>query len=563
MKELILGDIPENYDPKKHYLLGAWTLFKKQELLEKLDKAFPDLFPTRDQFDLIEAHTGYLADKYLPQLASYLNKKNNSNYTEEFWRIITRDKLVCFISSVLEKYYKLSNFQTDESFKVVLSEVGVNHIFEEAYEFDERIQVCELYNSYLFSLALKMLNPSYIKEYDTKAISIPKKTQIVSGTIAPLRARVINKICEYTRIQSIFGFNIIQIFLLNFFCLKNKNSSTFQKYIPFNTSLPLEENILSADWFSLLVKNLSVDFHNIKKFKKKMRIYKNGIFICSSFKTPTSSAFRIATMKMKGVKIFSSQHGSAYGDFHSFTRNNLSELNLDGFFTWGWSNYGHSPERLHALPSPQLSKVRKKYKKQDKALKKKILLVSTCFQRFCWSACSGYDSQHFHDYLNRIERIFTNLPSSVKKSFYFRPRFSQREVSYFIIEPLEKKYSDIKVLNNNLDYEFVNSKLIIFDSPGSALYKSLAANIPTIITWNPRAWLMSDRFSEHLEKFKEVGIFFESPEYALKKVEQVQDDTDRWWNSSEVQKVVQDFCNEFARVSDSPFSDWYKYLKKL
>ena len=50
---------------------------------------------------------------------------------------------------------------------------------------------------------------------------------------------------------------------------------------------------------------------------------------------------------------------------------------------------------------------------------------------------------------------------------------------------------------------------------------------------------------------KNVGIYFDNPEAAREKIHSVWSDVDGWWQSKEIQEVVNKFCQVYcAKSSD-------------
>ena len=50
MKQLIVGDIPPNFDPSQHQILGHWSSFRNQELLFEKKYDIPDTSLTREDY---------------------------------------------------------------------------------------------------------------------------------------------------------------------------------------------------------------------------------------------------------------------------------------------------------------------------------------------------------------------------------------------------------------------------------------------------------------------------------------------------------------------------------
>ena len=70
---------------------------------------------------------------------------------------------------------------------------------------------------------------------------------------------------------------------------------------------------------------------------------------------------------------------------------------------------------------------------------------------------------------------------------------------------------------------------------------------------------MNKRTQLFFKKLKKEKIFFESEYEASKHINRIWKNTDEWWNNKSLQKVRQDFCEEYVRNN----SDLSKNLKKI
>ena len=76
--------------------------------------------------------------------------------------------------------------------------------------------------------------------------------------------------------------------------------------------------------------------------------------------------------------------------------------------------------------------------------------------------------------------------------------------------------------------------------------ESLAANIPTVIYWDPHFWEWDESAESDFEILESVGIFHDTPESAAQHVFEIWDNVGKWWNSKEVQTAREDFCRKYA-----------------
>ena len=93
----------------------------------------------------------------------------------------------------------------------------------------------------------------------------------------------------------------------------------------------------------------------------------------------------------------------------------------------------------------------------------------------------------------------------------------------------------------------LNSRVFVSSYNATTFLESFSWNIPTIMFWNPTHWELNNTSISYFNILKEVGILHESPTSASTKVIQIWNDPTIWWNSIEVQKARQIFCNQYSK----------------
>ena len=72
----------------------------------------------------------------------------------------------------------------------------------------------------------------------------------------------------------------------------------------------------------------------------------------------------------------------------------------------------------------------------------------------------------------------------------------------------------------------------------------------------------SDKAIELFEVLHEAEILFYDSKLAAKKVINIWNNTNQWWNTEKIQKARTRFCDEFANQDDKWLSKWIQYFKK-
>ena len=92
--------------------------------------------------------------------------------------------------------------------------------------------------------------------------------------------------------------------------------------------------------------------------------------------------------------------------------------------------------------------------------------------------------------------------------------------------------------------------------------ESLAANIPTVIYWDPKLWEWDESVESAFLKLESVGIFHNTPESAAKHVGKIWNNLEEWWYSKEVQKERDFFCTNYAYRGKKVFPRFVAVLKE-
>ena len=121
---------------------------------------------------------------------------------------------------------------------------------------------------------------------------------------------------------------------------------------------------------------------------------------------------------------------------------------------------------------------------------------------------------------------------------------------------MRERYKDINLDDGHSDFStiMVESKIFVCTYNATTYLESLSAGVPTIMFWNEKHWELRDSAIPYFQRLKEVGIFHESPASAARHCIAVWDNVEAWWNSAKVERVLAEFCQQYAR-SDANILD--------
>jgi putative transferase (TIGR04331 family) len=91
------------------------------------------------------------------------------------------------------------------------------------------------------------------------------------------------------------------------------------------------------------------------------------------------------------------------------------------------------------------------------------------------------------------------------------------------------------------------NRLYISTYNATTFLESLTWNIPTIMFWNEKHWELNDEAKFYFETLEKVGIFHKTPQSAAKKIINIWDNIDNWWNCNETQNAREIFINQYSK----------------
>lgn len=166
------------------------------------------------------------------------------------------------------------------------------------------------------------------------------------------------------------------------------------------------------------------------------------------------------------------------------------------------------------------------------------------------------------DYINGQVKFFSKLREDILSKTIYRElsfygaMFDQYKIikEKFLAVEKDKEPQIINSINN--------SKLIVVDHLGTPILESFLCNIPLIIYFDLTKVLINDKGKEAFELLKKVGIFFDNPEDAAKKVIEIYDDPRKWWFSEDIQTARKYMCDNFIHYSENWQDEWLEELLK-
>lgn len=561
MKRLFLSQITDDFNPEQDIVLGPWCFIDKEDIYPEWESLpfEPDIFSNPE--DLAEASrvTCAFANNLVTPLSAQLNQQNGAGYSDRFWRLMLLPWLITLVQTSWFNLHCVQQFiekYKDEQISVELISDSVDWEFKDTLDFLYRGTLNPLFEHWLYSRIVEILcPPSWITIYVKKDVEYK---EVINQNVSWKRA-IYNKIVANLRCKSVCGIGpIASIFWSIFLSIKPKrfrNRNTID-----GCELLTNEIKWPFDFRKIIEKTIPLCFQNLKSIDCGTVRAKQGKFhlISPLIYYNESDKFRLGLSIEKGENLILTQHGGNYGNARAYSFPSEVEYKQHSFFSWGWTDQEDYPGNIKALSSPYLSKVCNKHKPKSQNL----ILVGTRAALFPLRLHSAPQPlQNLSYRRNKVQFLKSLTPNIFKETFY-RPYFndygSLKDKSYF-----KKKFADLRICGGKLNLQILKCKLLVLDHPGTTLNIALAANIPMIGFWDKKAWSMCRQAVPYFEALENAGVLFQTGQDAAKKVNEIWDDVEGWWNQEQIQKARKDWCYQYARTNKFWWWEWTKELWKM
>ena len=588
---------------KKIMFLGEWCkTYGNKDLWNNSNNITSEYhWNDKIKFDKDYDYLDRVYETYLLAFSKQLNVIHNTNFSNNYWRIIIGVWLKGFIDTVFDRFESLEKVKkTNLVKKTWICDTSIWQPYTPINSFHDN------YNLYLISCILEItkmipfekkpinvFSSNEVNYYKQKASFLgifsffrhfKKKPNIfLRQSIAVLKSRVLPAFLYNFKNKIIVGgeiylstkmFIILQIKLKMFLpTFHGKRIILDKKY-----SIPLRNKIeftFKDDQFHKVLNKLlpnlipSIYVEYYKKFSEvslKNSPQKTDYTIhCSSMNYQFSYQFWMAYhVEINKMKVLTSQHGGGYGSMKKCfldTHNaHITYIHL----TWG----SRFKKNSNIKPFPSLRLTQSKINIKKNNTKGLIMWVQTSYPRYKNYAESSYSGPEMLNYFKDQELFYKSINSKIRNLLIWR-KYSdlwddEKRMKEFApnlkIQRVQKNQLG-KV--SNFDNEIQNCRLSIHTANETTYLQTLSANFPTLVFWDKNICQVHDYQKEIFEELVNVGILHYCPKNCAKKLNEIYDDPLKWWNQKNVQKSRKFFCDRLAKTENIYFDEWKKLIDKL
>jgi putative transferase (TIGR04331 family) len=280
---------------------------------------------------------------------------------------------------------------------------------------------------------------------------------------------------------------------------------------------------------------------------------------CGSLWYDEYGKFLAGEMVERRGGIIDFQHGGGFGILRVLGIEQYSRQVSDKFYTWGWAGQENNP-RLGNLPGYKTS--RKNRRPGTSPRHRMIMLVGNTYPRFLYRFQWVPIGTQFLRYIQSTLEFIAAVGPQLQNDLLYRGH--PADSGWGISQQIEERFPQVAVDHHDhpFRHQMDKSRILVFDHPGTTFLEAMAANVPSVIFFDPGHWEVRPEAQPYLELLGRVRIFHDTPQAAARQVAGVYDRIDSWWFSKSVQEARIRFANHFALGSPDWNRQWVKAITR-
>ena len=564
--------------PKKNekiLFLGEWCKsYSKKDQWENLDFEVLDYhWNDRNKFEKDYYYLIDLYEKILKKISMKMNSLHEVNFSQRYWRILLGPWLALFIQSVYDRWEMIQlAINSDECLQsnVIIESELIWTSFNYA-DFKKLVMESDEWNNFIYG---KIIQLHHEKIHINKINSNNLNRQIINSNNKSLKMFLLR---VYQSIVNFINPNKSSLIISSYLNLIDDTSLSLRL-----SQLPLFINVqetkqhppdkdkrgwrldfdTSSSFEKFIVKLIPNQipsiylegYNSLHKKVKKLNWPKSPKSIFTSNSIHQDDMFKHYAGINSKAPLVIGQHGGNYG-ISKLSFQEYHELSIaDKYISWGWTN---SSFKSKIYPLGQLNS---KSIKKTNSKKTKLLLVTTVLPRYSYVMISVVISSqwlsYFKDQIEFVKKLDQSISSKTTVRLY----------RYDLGWEQEDRWRE-KLPNLNYDRGFSNiesllneTKLYVATYNSTTYLETFILNIPTVIFWDPNYWENRDSVKMLFSELKRVKVFHDTPESAAKHINEIWNNVEGWWESSEVKEVINKFNNSVNKQNKNLISDLKKIL---
>jgi len=572
--------LEEFWDNKQEILfLGAWCLAADRQSAGALvaHQTLHCPWNDRDRFYRAAEYVDSCSEALLVQLSRYLNGVHRTGHSERYWRIVLGPWLILYTHVVYDRLIHLqSAFERYSGLETIVMDPSS---FRTPADFPEAVSFVssDAYNLQIFSQLLDLMGSRFPKKkYDGSFGSAepgnPRLSAIMVSALeklirVPVKARATTTVTRTRNLGWKQGWRLALATRLRVLPLHFDLERPFYRAPAlFNEGrLALGKLAFDDPFQRILTELLPSHFPTLylEGYQPaRTRIAKAGQtpIIMSEYAWSGDEEFKFSAAQVaeRGNCLVNVQHGGGYGAYRSAPYEEHERRIGDYFLAWGWAD-----DRMRNsgnIVNPMFAQLENQRRHSSPG--NTVLFVGTNQPRFLHRFQSGPVGSQWEDYFDWQHRFVGRVPGQLRASLSFRPYpFLYRHAGE---RRVRRSFPSVSWDSSPGFYEkLTTARVAVVDHFGTVPLEALAANVPTILFWDPDRWEMRSEVKASFDQLREAEILWDSPEGAAEKLAKVYADPGDWWNSDHVQVIRKEFVSRQALTKQDWISSWIDNLQKI
>ena len=564
--------------------LGEWCrLFSQRHVWENLTyEVLPYHWDDRKKLYRDYLYLDKLYNKTILHMADQLNSIHSVRYSLRYWRIVIGPWLCWFIHVLYDRYQTiLLAIESGKISNTLISKYDeVKWLPQDFLSFVNYAMDNDLYNHYIYSLIIQTTGKMPFDIFETTVEeTFQEKPKEVKNPFVP--KRILRKMLYIYGKVANAKFNKV-IFISSYFSILNLLKIQLllkQTPYPYPPAVKLPEariNLNTRDQLHFEAPNN--DFEQLLHVMIRKQI--PSIYV-ESYAEVNEGALAAYPEKVRvivtanayyfneafklwagyhgdhGAKLVGTQHGGLYGAALWLSTEKHEIKVSDKFFTWGWKS--DTSENTKKLAASKLLDVNKSIRQKKDG---RILLVLMTLPRYsCLMGSMPVASSSVLSYIDDQFTFVSMLSEENQKLLLVRLYYADH--GWNQVERWNSKFPEIECYQGakTMPNQLRESRLFIGTYNATTYLETLAANFPSVIFWNPEHWELRSSAQPYFDELRRVGIFYDTPEAAAEKINEISHDPASWWKQPEIQRAKDKFCFQFARTSNNWMNEWKQELQ--
>lgn len=574
--------------------LGIWALPEGDVL--KLMEGTKEVIPYHyDDIRLLESdfHKGrQLYEFFSNELAAALNTVNNVQITDQEWHVYTGRWLENFIHIFIDRYRSIK-FSSD-NYVIDSCYCAKEDIIPSQTDFDFQLRISkdDEYNLQIYTKIVNSMDLKWMPLYSDpiSLISRPRHSKLAIKiksimqkclNFALPKAEVLFDVSYFKKmdilklmLHSWFKFRPLLSFpdpsLLGSKLSKNvdhKGRQLISNHLKNKVSREIESkseqrflNVLCEAISENIPASCVENFETINSSIKDYPLPKRSLY--TSNLLYSNDAFRLFCSKAKaeGKRLVTGQHGGHYGIFKWSPWQNYELSISDIYISFGWKLPN---SKVASLSHPLLQNDKKK-----SSTGRKIVFLANRFRRFFYVNWSNpVPGKSTIDYLESRSSFLQSLTLDLRQKLIMRLHPS--DDTWSDKNRLLSEYPDLEFDDHKLSYRDMLKKaeIVVVDNNHTTYLESLSMGKPTIIFWNSDYWPLSALAEPIFAELSRHNIFHSDAKSAATFLNwlyaQGENGIIDWWESQQVQSIVNEFMKSFAKNNSTWIADYIELFSSL